>query len=208
MHLTAYVRPADGEAYTCAAPDGYIQFYINGVKVGDPVQVQPVTTYAARDNTYASSEANVTLAFKDNTNYPKVPEMLTTDDFIVTASYYQGTNYTNSKAAAQKVEEPENFPYVTPPILVVTPVDPSDLGEEEELKGDYQTPEKIEREEISDGVVILHSYVEDQVTAMAQPDTTRDKAELIGMMNYRYGFANPNYTVAIKDDQAYPSRMF
>lgn len=33
LTLTANVKPQAGEALTCDAPDGYVQFYINGVAV-------------------------------------------------------------------------------------------------------------------------------------------------------------------------------
>lgn len=39
--LTATVRPAEGEAKTCKAPEGLLQFYINGEPSGDPVELDP-----------------------------------------------------------------------------------------------------------------------------------------------------------------------
>ena len=37
--LKAKVSPADGEGIDCASPEGYVQFYINGRKYGNPVKL-------------------------------------------------------------------------------------------------------------------------------------------------------------------------
>ena len=213
MTLRASVRPKDGEALTCAAPEGYIQFYINGVKVGQPQKVVKAIRIL-RTNVdsqgYDYSNASVTLQFRGNDNYPKVPDMKvfdedTEDTFIVTAKYYDGTNYTDSigrvSALVLEDEEPENFPFVTPPITVVTPTDPNDVGPDEELEGDYRKPDKVELEE-EDGKTILHSYVNDELNASVEKDKTKQKDELIKMMNHRYGFANANNTVVQVGDKA------
>ena len=39
IELTAYVSPNNKEALTCKAPTGKVQFYINGEKYGDPVEL-------------------------------------------------------------------------------------------------------------------------------------------------------------------------
>ena len=212
MNLRASVRPKDGEALTCEAPEGYVQFYINGVKVGAPQALTKVTSRATEDsNGYQYSNASVELQFQGNDQYPKVPDMTvydedTEDPFVVTARYYDGTNYTDAKgrvtAVDEEDQEPENFPYVTPPITVVTPKDPNELEPDEELDGDYRKPDRVELEEKEDGDTILHSYVKDALNAYVEDGMTKEKSELIDMMNSRYGFANSNNTVVQIGDKA------
>ena len=212
MNLRASVRPKDGEALTCEAPEGYVQFYINGVKVGAPQALTKVTSRATEDsNGYQYSNASVELQFQGNDQYPKVPDMTVYDEdikdpFVVTARYYDGTNYTDAKgrvtAVDEEDQEPENFPYVTPPITVVTPKDPNELEPDEELDGDYRKPDRVELEEKEDGDTILHSYVKDALNAYVEDGMTKEKSELIDMMNSRYGFANSNNTVVQVGDKA------
>ncbi len=218
--LSASVRPKNGEALTCAAPDGYIQFYINGVRVGAPQKVTAAQTRMMKakaatakvedSNGYAYSTANITLKFKDNQDYPKVPDLSAFDEntderFVVTAKYYDGTNYTNSEGrvlpVAEEEEEPENFPYVNPPIAVVTPVDPTEVDPDEPIDGDPKKPAEIKIEE-DNGKDILHSYVEDRLNAKVEEGKVRDKAELMEMMNHRYGFTNSNNTVLMVGNKA------
>ena len=56
--LSAMVRPKDGEATTCASPKGYVQFYINGQKYGEPVKVTEHVKDTTSDN-YNYSTAQI-----------------------------------------------------------------------------------------------------------------------------------------------------
>ena len=202
MKLHVDIHPSNGEAKTCEAPDGYVQFYINGVKVGDAVKL-----IASADKTsagYAYSSADLTLQFKDNPNYPRVPESLTDERFIVTAKYYDSKNYNDEEIRIShktideqpdidEFEEPENFPYVTPPIPVVTPTPPETL--DEEINGDEHKPDVIVREETDGDKTILHSYVYDKLSTSTKPNTFKEKDQIIEMLNHRYTFANSNNTI-------------
>ena len=54
--LSANVRPKDGEGINCASPKGYVQFYINGQKYGDPVEL------TAHDKDASSNNYNYSTA--------------------------------------------------------------------------------------------------------------------------------------------------
>ena len=203
--LTADVLPGKGEALTCAAPDGKVQFYINGVKVGKPVDVHEVTkvtkakaklaAIADGDQTltdydgYAHSNATITLDFtKDQAKYP-IPE-LKDGKFQIEAEYLGGTNFSLAEEKATVTEEtsPDKFPFATPP----TPT-PDGSGENAIVPDKYEVEENEE-----DGSVILHGYAKDSITKSVSSVTeivTVD--ELKELFKDRYDFININSDTAI-----------
>ena len=58
LTLNAKVKPADGEGLDCASPKGYVQFYINGEKFGEPVELtaQPKADVSSYNYSTASIE--------------------------------------------------------------------------------------------------------------------------------------------------------
>ena len=146
VQLKATVQPGDGTAATCKAPDGLVQFYINGVKVGAPVDLGNRVA-ANKDLTVTGNVCNVfkTLNFGSG-KYPAVPE-LDSGEFVVTAEYVDGTNYFENSAKSKLVawEDPskpddkpdtptideivEKFPFINAPVPTITK-DPEDLKDE------------------------------------------------------------------------------
>jgi len=182
--LTADVLPAKGEAKTCAAPDGTVQFYINGVKVGKPVKVTEVTKPEEDSEDYAYSTATLTIDFiKDSLKYP-IPE-LADGTFQVEAQYLGGTNYNLAEKRATVTEEtsPEEFPFITPPTPVIDPDDGEDedkpiiIPDSFELEGDEDKP-------------ILHGYAKDSMNVSVVPNKTMNTEEFKEMFGNRYGFVN------------------
>ncbi len=183
--LNADVLPAIGEAKTCAAPDGTVQFYINGVKVGKPVALNTVKTRTAAlaeedYDGYAHSNATITLDFtKDQKKYP-IPE-LQDGSFKIEAEYLGGTNFRLAEKKATVTEEsaPEEFPFATPP----TPT-PDGTGENALIPDHYEIDEEGENP-------ILHAYVKDTmwvpVTAESHEMTSDDLKE---MFADRYDYIN------------------
>lgn len=47
FELAVKVRPADGEAQTCKAPEGKVQLFANGVPVGEPIELVPAVDGAS-----------------------------------------------------------------------------------------------------------------------------------------------------------------
>ncbi len=179
--LTADVYPGEGEAKTCAAPDGEVQFYINGVKVGKPVKVKSAREPSEGSEEYAYSSAELTIDFtKDLAKYP-IPE-LSDGTFQIEAQYLGGTNYKLAEKRATVVEEtsPEEFPFATPPT-------PKPGGEED-------TPIVPDKYEVEDGegdTVILHGYADDSITnSVSAESKMMTKEEFIEMFNERYDFIN------------------
>ena len=213
MTLTANVLPADGEALTCEAPSGTVQFYINGVKVGSPVALTPVKTDAgvaaarsrARARAMVTGQAQAsgynystaTLTMDYNTSNYLVPEG---DDgeFKVTAKYLGSGNYTLSNGQAEEMNEPAEFPFTTVPGSVVTPEETKELDPDvvvpvlETLEPDYDIVDE------EDGNQRLTAYYKDAITrkAVKPEEGSAEEAEKLGkdelavILNERYAFTN------------------
>ncbi len=213
MTLTANVLPADGEALTCEAPSGTVQFYINGVKVGSPVALTPVKTDAgaaaarsrARARAMVTGQAQAsgynystaTLTMDYNTSNYLVPEG---DDgeFKVTAKYLGSGNYTLSDGQAEEMNEPAEFPFTTVPGSVVTPEETKELDPDvvvpvlETLEPDYDVVDE------EDGNQRLTAYYKDAITrkAVKPEEGSAEEAEKLGkdelavILNEGYAFTN------------------
>lgn len=59
LTLNAKVTPAKGEGIYCASPQGYVQFYMNGQKIGDPVELNN----HAKDETSIYNYSTATIDF-------------------------------------------------------------------------------------------------------------------------------------------------
>ncbi len=177
--LSADVLPAEGEATTCAAPDGTVQFYINGVKVGKPVAV---VASKAREGygEYAHSSASITLDFiKDQKKYP-IPE-LQDGTFQIEAEYLGGTNFrlAEKKAVVTQETSPEEFPFVTPP----TPT-PDGTGENAVIPDHYEIEEGGENP-------ILHGYAHDTMWVPVSAESNEMSVDdLKEMFQDRYDYIN------------------
>ena len=181
--LTANVFPGDGEAKTCAAPDGKVQFYINGVKVGNPVNVEEVTQPSEGSDEYAHSTARLFIDFTNEEELKKYPiPELSDGTFQVEAQYLGGTNYNLAEKRATIVEEtsPEEFPFATPPT-------PKPGGEEDHPI----VPDDYEVEDGEGDIKILHGYAKDSITnSVSSEPKIVSKDEFKEMFNERYDFIN------------------
>jgi len=137
--MVANVAPGKGEATTCGAPSGKVQFYINGKKYGEPVELVP--NEEAGEDGYIHSTAEIKWTPTDNGGIYSVEDIQE-----VTVEYLAGdeTNYTASKA------EPVEF--------VVTPVDQGD-----EDKGKTPIKVTVEDKEVTEGEEIEKVYGDEDI---------------------------------------------
>ena len=137
--MVANVAPGKGEATTCGAPSGKVQFYINGKKYGEPVELVP--NEEAGEDGYIHSTAQIKWTPTDNGGIYSVEDIQE-----VTVEYLAGdeTNYTASKA------EPVEF--------VVTPVDQGD-----EDKGKTPIKVTVEDKEVTEGEEIEKVYGDEDI---------------------------------------------
>lgn len=184
LTLTANVKPQAGEALTCDAPDGYVQFYINGVAVGAPVELAKLLSQTDADD-YAYRTASVTLNFTQG-GYPAIPSR-PDGKFVIEAKHYGSTNYTDSEGTAIELDGADlpggGLPTTDPPEVVIRPEQPGD-GE----SGKPLEPDKIEPN--PDGSGKLDSYVTDKVVRPTQPGAVLDKEGAEDFINERYEFTD------------------
>lgn len=184
LTLTANVKPQAGEALTCDAPDGYVQFYINGVAVGAPVELAKLLSQTDADD-YAYRTASVTLNFTQG-GYPAIPSR-PDGKFVIEAKHYGSTNYTDSEGTAIELDGADlpggGLPTTDPPEVVIRPEQPGG-GE----SGKPLEPDKIEPN--PDGSGKLDSYVTDKVVRPTQPGAVLDKEGAEDFINERYEFTD------------------
>lgn len=184
LTLTANVKPQAGEALTCDAPDGYVQFYINGVAVGAPVELAKLLSQTDADG-YAYRTASVTLNFTQG-GYPAIPSR-PDGKFVIEAKHYGSTNYTDSEGTAIELDGADlpggGLPTTDPPEVVIRPEQPGG-GE----SGKPLEPDKIEPN--PDGSGKLDSYVTDKVVRPTQPGAVLDKEGAEDFINERYEFTD------------------
>ena len=189
LTLTANVKPQAGEALTCDAPDGYVQFYINGVAVGAPVELAKLSAQTDTDG-YAYRTASVTLNFTQG-GYPAIPSR-PDGKFVIEAKHYGSTNYTDSEGTAIELDGADlpggGLPTTDPPEVVIRPEQPGG-GE----SGKPLEPDKIEPN--PDGSGKLDSYIHDKLVRPTQPGAVLDKEGAEDLINNRYEFT---------DNQDYP----
>lgn len=183
LTLTANVKPQAGEALTCDAPDGYVQFYINGVAVGAPVELAKLLSQTDADD-YAYRTASVTLNFTQG-GYPAIPSR-PDGKFVIEAKHYGSTNYTDSEGTAIELDGADlpggGLPTTDPP-EVIRPEQPGG-GE----SGKPLEPDKVEPN--PDGSGKLDSYVTDKVVRPTQPGAVLDKEGAEDFINERYEFTD------------------
>lgn len=181
LTLTANVKPQAGEALTCDAPDGYVQFYINGVAVGAPVELAKLLSQKDADG-YAYRTASVTLNFTQG-GYPAIPSR-PDGKFVIEAKHYGSTNYTDSEGTAIELDGADlpggGLPTTDPPV-VIRPEQPGG-GE----SGKPLEPDKIEPN--PDGSGTLDSYIHDKLVRPTQPGAAFDKDDAKALINDRYVF--------------------
>lgn len=184
LTLTANVKPQAGEALTCDAPDGYVQFYINGVAVGAPVELAKLLSQTDADR-YAYRTASVTLNFTQG-GYPAIPSR-PDGKFVIEAKHYGSTNYTDSEGTAIELDGADlpggGLPTTDPPEVVIRPEQPGG-GE----SGKPLEPDKVEPN--PDGSGKLDSYVTDKVVRPTQPGAVLDKEGAEDFINERYEFTD------------------
>lgn len=181
LTLTANVKPQAGEALTCDAPDGYVQFYINGVAVGAPMELAKLLSQKDADG-YAYRTASVTLNFTQG-GYPAIPSR-PDGKFVIEAKHYGSTNYTDSEGTAIELDGADlpggGLPTTDPPV-VIRPEQPGG-GE----SGKPLEPDKIEPN--PDGSGTLDSYIHDKLVRPTQPGAAFDKDDAKALINDRYVF--------------------
>ena len=184
LTLTANVKPQAGEALTCDAPDGYVQFYINGVAVGAPVELAKLLSQTDADG-YAYRTASVTLNFTQG-GYPAIPSR-PDGKFVIEAKHYGSTNYTDSEGTAIELDGADlpggGLPTTDPPEVVIRPEQPGG-GE----SGKPLEPDKIEPN--PDGSGKLDSYIHDKLVRPTQPGAAFDKDDAKELINDRYEFTD------------------
>ena len=184
LTLTANVKPQAGEALTCDAPDGYVQFYINGVAVGAPVELAKLSAQTDTDG-YAYRTASVTLNFTQG-GYPAIPSR-PDGKFVIEAKHYGSTNYTDSEGTAIELDGADlpggGLPTTDPPEVVIRP-EPPGGGE----SGKPLEPDKVEPN--PDGSGKLDSYIHDKLVRPTQPGAVLDKEGAEDFINERYEFTD------------------
>lgn len=181
LTLTANVKPQAGEALTCDAPDGYVQFYINGVAVGAPMELAKLLSQTDADR-YAYRTASVTLNFTQG-GYPAIPSR-PDGKFVIEAKHYGSTNYTDSEGTAIELDGADlpggGLPTTDPPV-VIRPEQPGG-GE----SGKPLEPDKVEPN--PDGSGKLDSYIHDKLVRPTEPGAAFDKDDAKALINDRYVF--------------------
>lgn len=201
LTLTANVKPQAGEALTCDAPDGYVQFYINGVAVGAPMELAKLLSQTDAD-VYAYRTASVTLNFTQG-GYPAIPSR-PDGKFVIEAKHYGSTNYTDSEGTAIELDGADlpggGLPTTDPPEVSIKPGQPGEPekdgnGEDKPGTGTLQPEDKPYQGE--DGLV--HQNYKDVVYEKVE-NVTLTQAEVEELVNGRYNIpAGSNVSVVIKD---------
>ena len=201
LTLTANVKPQAGEALTCDAPDGYVQFYINGVAVGAPVELAKLLSQTDADG-YAYRTASVTLNFTQG-GYPAIPSR-PDGKFVIEAKHYGSTNYTDSEGTAIELDGADlpggGLPTTDPPEVVIRPEQPGEPekdedGEDKPGTGTLQPEDKPHQG--GDGLV--HQNYKDVVYEKVE-NTVLSQQDVETLVNGRYNIpAGSNVSVAIKD---------
>ena len=116
--FNALVRPSDKMAKTCESPDGKVQFYANGVAIGEPVDVVPQGDL--KDDYHYS-----TVNFEWDLKGVQVP-YIEGDKVQFTAKYLGGMNYNKCEAKGNTFDNPvPGIPTARPPKVDVVPTDPN-----------------------------------------------------------------------------------
>ena len=173
------------EATTCAAPDGKLQFYANGVAVGEPVTL----TAGGTTNGYAYS--NAVLKWTDFKNY-QIPR--NAKGTVEIQGVYQGAaNFNASKGLSTEIEpdEAKDFPFIDTPEITVKPQNPDpDAPPVPELKptGPATSGDPDPEATNKDIKNTLHNTVNDTYSMPVQPDgAPLSPSDLKDWAEKRYG---------------------
>ncbi|MEY8367605.1 hypothetical protein AALA24_02440 [Anaerovoracaceae bacterium 42-11] len=194
--MTFKANIKQGDKYrktTCKAPDGEMQFYVNGVKVGAPIKPQSSKANAVDQVTdiekteaggYAYREVGLKVDFSGD-KYPAIPN-LDSGKIDVKVEYTGGYNYEESSAVAKlQQDKPDNFPFVNPPMPMIPK---GEVNPDEPPKGTLLPPDEIERIEDGNDLYRLHGVVNDSVTRKTEKDKKISAEELKKFIQDRYIF--------------------
>lgn len=168
VNLTANVMPRTkpsgdlpAEKTTCASPDGFLQFFANGVSVGDPVALQPATDKTPEGYAYSTAS----YSWSDFKRY-QIPRNLQ-GTVIIQGKYLGGTNYNPSDGLSTEIpaDEAKDIPFIDTPEVVVKPQNPDpDAPPVPELKpeGPPTVGPPDPEAENKDLINTLHSTVHDR----------------------------------------------
>ena len=178
-----------------------MQFYINGVAVGAPVELAKLLSQTDADG-YAYRTASVTLNFTQG-GYPAIPSR-PDGKFVIEAKHYGSTNYTDSEGTAIELDGADlpggGLPTTDPPEVSIKPGQPGEPekdgnGEDKPGTGTLQPEDKPHQGE--DGLV--HQNYKDVVYEKVE-NVTLTQAEVEELVNGRYNIpAGSNVSVVIKD---------
>ena len=169
--FTAHVMPRDigeaPEAKTCASPDGTVQFYANGVAVGDPVKA--VAAPGLTESGYHYSVATLVWD-KTGVQIPRNPD----GTIEITAKFNGGTNYLASESNDDRTTEElqPDFPFGSTPEITVRPQNPDpsvpvpDISPEGVAKPGEPDPDATDK----DIANTLHSTADDSVSYPVRPN--------------------------------------
>lgn len=171
--FTAHVMPRDTagaggeppEAKTCASPDGTVQFFANGVAVGDPVPAVPAA--GTTDSGYHYSVATLTWD-KTGVQIPRNPD----GTIEITAKFNGGTNYLASESHDDRTTEElePDFPFGNTPEITVKPQNPDPTVPVPVIKPDeVAKPGEKDPDATDKGITnTLHSTVDDSVSYLVR----------------------------------------
>ena len=154
----ALVRPADGMAATCKAPDGSVQFYVNGVAVGGPVTV---AAQAGTEKGFAFGTADFAWDLS-GVQIPARPD----GKIAVSATFDGGTNYRVSSCQGSPEENP-GIPVVEPPKVEGKPSAPGEPARELEPDGEITSKPGEDPGDPN----TLHQNLKDRVAVPVSGDT-------------------------------------
>lgn len=173
--FTAHVMPRDEagengeapEAKTCASPNGTVQFYANGVAVGDPVEAVPASDLTKSGYHYSVATLNWD---KTGVQIPRNPD----GTIEITAKFNGGTNYLKSESNDDRTTEDEepDFPFGSTPEITVKPQNPDptvpvpDISPEDIAKPGEKDPDATDK----DLTNTLHSTASDSVSYPVRPN--------------------------------------
>lgn len=170
----AIVRPADGMAKTCESPDGSIQFYANGIAIGDPVKLVAQTD--TKDGYHYSS-----LTYNWEAKGIQIP-YIEGDKVQFTAKYVSDSNYNGCEEKGTTFDNPVNgLPTARPPKVEIKPTDPTKPVKPLEPN----TPIETKPGENPGDINTLHQKADDFVMVPVMDDVL-DKAAVEQFIKDRY----------------------
>ncbi len=200
------VQPGDDKSPNYELPDGKLQFYINGVKVGAEIDLKEWKDKDEKDKVLTifdgyeiGGEGNI-----------RVPE-LDSGEFKVTAVYSGGTNYLDSTVDATLVpwnviKDPDQkdppptpsidtivntFPFINPPVPTISNMDPDKIDPDQPIDGNKLVLDKWERIDQDSGDPEswpMHGFFKDRINQKVKKDEKVTISQLKDLINDRYIF--------------------